>query len=65
MLKGAHNVLSESPHLNILIEIHGKGKYIQIINLLYTYGFTIDFEKSYGWGDKHVLLHKNTNTEKT
>lgn len=68
VLKGAQNILSKSKEISLLIEVHvlaqGKNLYEPIINLLKNYGFTIKYEKSYEDREKHVILHKNTNTVK-
>ena len=46
VLKGAHNILSNSKRINLLIEIHGVNKlYKPIVEILKTYNFKIIFEK--------------------
>jgi FkbM family methyltransferase len=59
VLRGAHNILSESNNLFLLIEVHGKDLLPQIIDLLNSYNFKIKFEKNYEWGDKHMIWHKH------
>ena len=63
VLKGAHNILSNSKRIKLLIEIHGVNKlYKPIIELLNSYNFKIIFEKDdprYRIGDrigaKHII----------
>ena len=46
VLKGAHNILSNSKRIKLQIEIHGVNKlYEPIVRLLNSYGFKILFEK--------------------
>jgi FkbM family methyltransferase len=46
VLKGAHNILSNSKRIKILIEIHGVNKFYKpIVELLDSYNFKIIFEK--------------------
>jgi FkbM family methyltransferase len=59
VLSGANNTLSESKNLFILIEVHGKDNLPKILDLLNSYNFKIKFEKTYEWGDKHIILHKH------
>ena len=67
VLKGAHNTLSDSKDISILIEIHGISHlYKPIIELLNLYNFKIEFEKTFeGYhrqnmkGGKNVLLRKS------
>jgi FkbM family methyltransferase len=58
VLKGAHNILSNSNDIKILIEIHGQENYKLVIEFLVSYGFEIEYEKAYNLGDKHVILRK-------
>jgi hypothetical protein len=63
VLRGAHNVLSNSNDLTLIIEVHGSNnnnKYKSIIELLDLYNFKIKFEKTYVGGDvhKHVIMRK-------
>jgi FkbM family methyltransferase len=62
VLKGAHNILSNSKDITLLIEIHnlgdGKNLYGSIIDLLKKYNFRIEFEKIYESGERHVILYK-------
>jgi FkbM family methyltransferase len=59
VLKGAQSIFSESKDLSILMEVHGKDKFSEIIDLLDTYNFKVEYEKNYEWGDKHIILRKN------
>jgi FkbM family methyltransferase len=66
VLKGAHNILSNSKRLNLLIEIHGVNKlYKPIVEILKSYNIKIIFEKDeprYKRGDrigaKHIIAEK-------
>jgi FkbM family methyltransferase len=67
VLKGAHNILSNSKDISVHIEIHGISHlYKPIIELLNLYNFKIEFEKTFeGYhrqnmkGGKNVLLRKS------
>jgi FkbM family methyltransferase len=67
VLKGAHNTLSNSKDISILIEIHGISHlYKPIMDLLYSYNFRINFEKTIeGYqrqdmkGSKNIVLRKS------
>ena len=62
MLKGAHNILSKSKDIAILIEIHnlaeGRNLYENIMDLLKTYNFKIEFEKIHQGGERHIIMRK-------
>ena len=66
VLKGAHNILSNSKRINLLIEIHGVNKlYKPIVELLDSYNFKFIFEKddpSYRRrdriGSKYIIAQK-------
>ncbi len=60
VLKGAHNVLSNSKNISLLIEVHGRDTYEPIIKSLRSYNFKIDFEKTYENGEKHIIALKDT-----
>ena len=67
VLKGAHNTLSNSKDISILIEIHGISHlYKPIMELLRSYNFKIEYEKSFNYqrqnmrGAKNILLRKCT-----
>jgi FkbM family methyltransferase len=66
VLKGAHNILSKSKDIALLIEVHNlendKNLYNEIINLLNNYNFKIEFEKVYDGGERHVILRKQKTT---
>jgi hypothetical protein len=47
VLKGATKIISHSNDIRILIEIHGQENYKQVIEFLVSYGFEINYEKSY------------------
>ena len=59
VLKGAHNVLSNSKNISLLIEVHGKDTYEPILESLRSYNFKIDFEKTYEDGEKHIIALKD------
>jgi hypothetical protein len=66
VLRGAHNILSNSKDISILIEIHGVSHlYKPIMELLNSYNFKVEFEKSFRYqrqnmrGAKNVLLRKS------
>jgi FkbM family methyltransferase len=67
VLRGAHNVLSNSKDISILIEIHGiSDLYKPTLDLLQSYNFKIVFEKTFdGYrrqnmkGAKNILLRKS------
>src|ERR671918_501848 len=62
VLKGSHNVLSNSKDIALLIEIHGKDTYEPIIESLRSHNFKIDFEKTYENGEKHIIALKDRST---
>jgi FkbM family methyltransferase len=63
VLKGATSILSKSKDLALLIEIHnlagGINFYTQIVELLGSYGFRMEFEKIYEYGERHILVRKS------
>jgi|SRR5918992_957277 hypothetical protein len=67
VLKGAHNTLSHSKDISVLIEIHGISHlYNPIMELLSSYNFKIEFEKTFeGYqrqnmrGAKNIMLRKS------
>jgi FkbM family methyltransferase len=58
VLKGATEILSANTSISILVEVHGKDTYAPTIELLRSYNFNIEFEKTYDNGEKHVLARK-------
>jgi FkbM family methyltransferase len=62
VLKGATSILSESKDIALLIEIHnlpgGTNFYTQIVEFLSSFNFKIEFEKTYGSGEKHIIVRK-------
>jgi FkbM family methyltransferase len=62
VLKGAHNILSKSKDIAILIEIHnlaeGRNLYENIMDLLKTYNFKIEFEMIHDSGERHIIVRK-------
>jgi FkbM family methyltransferase len=58
VLKGAREILSTNTRISILVEIHGKDTYGPTMELLKTNNFSIEFEKTYDNGEKHVLARK-------
>ena len=65
VLKGAHNILSKSKDIALLIEIHnlseGNNLYDDIMNLLKSYNFKQEFEKTYSTGEKMLFYVNNKN----
>jgi FkbM family methyltransferase len=59
VLKGAHNVLSNSKDITLLTEVHGHdNNYKLMIEFLKSYNFVIVFEQNYEWNDKHIIAKK-------
>jgi FkbM family methyltransferase len=62
VLKGAHNILSNSKDIAILIEVHNLSKdtnlYRPIIEFLNLYNFKMIFEKIHDGGERHVIVRK-------
>jgi FkbM family methyltransferase len=62
VLKGAHDIMSNSNNITFLIEIHnledGKNLYRQIMDLMEKHNFKVEFENTYDNGEKHIILHK-------
>jgi FkbM family methyltransferase len=65
VLKGAHNVLSKSKDIVLLMELHGppnvyRPKVQELLNL---YNFKIELEKSYEEnGSMHIIVQKSTDS---
>src|SRR5919106_1368830 len=60
VLKGASNVLSKSKDIALLIEVHGLDNYRPILELVSSYNFKMEFEKSNKTGDwRHIVLRKH------
>ena len=62
VLRGAREILSTNTRISILVEIHGKDTYGPTMELLKTNNFSIEFEKTYDNGEKHVLARKSSHT---
>ena len=62
VLKGSTNVLSKSKDISILVEIHNldnnKNLYEHIMELLGSYNFRIEFERTHEGCEKHVIVRK-------
>ena len=62
VLKGASKIISHSRDISLLIEIHSLSDdinlYEPITQFLKLYNFKIDFEKTYGTGEKHIIARK-------
>jgi FkbM family methyltransferase len=62
VLKGAHDIMSNSKNITFLIEIHnledGKNLYRPIMDLMEKHNFKVEFENTYDSGEKHIILHK-------
>ena len=61
ILKGAHNLLSNSKDIALLVEVHGhsNSNYKPLIEFLKSYSFVIVFEQGYEWGHRHVIAKKS------
>ncbi|MFQ5970270.1 MAG: FkbM family methyltransferase [Nitrososphaerales archaeon] len=59
VLKGAHNVLTNSKDLTLLIEVHSPDLFKLIMELLRSYNCKLEFEKSYGDGQMHIIVRKS------
>lgn len=63
VLKGAHNILTKSEDISLLIEIHnlsdGKSLYENIKILLKSYNFQIYYEKIEYSGEGHIIARKH------
>jgi len=62
VLKGAHNILSNSKDIALLIEVHNLRKdtnlYRPIIEFLNLYNFKMIFEKIHDGGERHIIVRK-------
>lgn len=58
ILKGAHNLLSTSKDIALLIKVHGHDSYKPLIEFLKSYNFVIAFEQKYDQGNKHIVAKK-------
>ena len=59
VLKGAHNILSNSKDIALLIEVHGKDNYKPVVEFLNSYNFNVEFERSNENGDwRHIIARK-------
>jgi FkbM family methyltransferase len=62
VLKGAHNILSTSKDISILIEVHhldeNKHLFEDIMKLLKNYGFKLKFERIHVGGERHIIVTK-------
>jgi FkbM family methyltransferase len=62
VLKGAHDIMSNSKNITLLIEVHnvedGKNLYRPIMDLMEKHNFKVEFENTYDSGEKHIILHK-------
>jgi FkbM family methyltransferase len=63
VLKGAHNLLSNSEDIALLIEVHGHdNNYKPLIEFLKSYNFVIVFEQNYEQGNKHIITKKSSSS---
>ena len=61
VLKGAHNILSNSKDIALLIEVHGLDNYIPVIEFLHSYNLNVEFEMSNENGDwRHIIARKSS-----
>ena len=61
VLKGAHNILSNSKDIALLIEVHGLDNYTPVIEFLHSYNLDVEFEMSNENGDwRHIIARKSS-----
>jgi FkbM family methyltransferase len=61
VLKGAHNILSNSKDIALLIEVHGLDNYTPVIEFLHSYNLNVEFEMSNENGDwRHIIARKSS-----
>lgn len=61
VLKGAVGILSKSREISILVEVHSPDLVKPILELSKSYHLTVQFEKTYEGGNKHLLLRRINN----
>ena len=61
VLKGAHNILSNSKDIALLIEVHGLDSYTPVIEFLHSYNLNVEFEMSNENGDwRNIIARKSS-----
>jgi FkbM family methyltransferase len=63
VLKGAAGILSKSREISILVEVHSPDLVKPILELSKSYHLTVQFEKTYEGGNKHLLLRRINNVK--
>ena len=58
VLKGSSNTLSKKEDLMLLIETHGEHLHHEVIQILDSFNFMVQFERSYDSETKHILCKK-------
>ncbi len=58
VLRGAHDILSKSKDLTLLIEVHSSDLYKPVMDLLGSYNCKLEFETRYPNGAAHIIMHK-------
>lgn len=58
VLKGAVGILSRSRDIALFVEVHSQDLVRPILELCESYGFRVEFEKTYENGSSHLLLKK-------
>ncbi|MBD0359722.1 MAG: FkbM family methyltransferase [Nitrososphaeraceae archaeon] len=61
VLKGAAGILSRSSEISLLVEVHSPDLLKSILELCESYGFGVEFEKTYQNENSHLLLKKKKN----
>jgi hypothetical protein len=61
VLTGSIDILSKSKDISLLIEVHNVHAHHHrvIIELLSSYNFKVEFQKSYNSVEKHIILRKS------
>jgi FkbM family methyltransferase len=55
VLKGSKILLANSKDIHLVIEVHGRETYEPVVRLLHKHGMTIEFEKTYDNGERHII----------
>jgi len=58
VLKGSAGILSKSRDLSLLLEVHSSDLVGPIVELCKHHGLRVEFEKTYGDGNSHLLLKR-------
>jgi FkbM family methyltransferase len=61
VLRGSVGILSRSRNLTLLVEVHSPDLIKPILELCNSFELTVEFEKTYGDGNSHLVLSKKKN----